>query len=77
MKKFKGSYTIAFTPFYEDGSVDYDQFEKEVEYLSKTGAQGVVYYGMTSEYHKLTDAEKRSEERRGGQECRCAWWAYH
>ena len=58
MKKFKGSYTIAFTPFYEDGSVDYDQFEKEVEYLSKTGAQGVVYYGMTSEYHKLTDAEK-------------------
>ncbi len=58
MQRIKGSYTIAFTSFQEDGSVDYEEFAKELDYLSKTGAEGVVLYGMTSEYHKLTDAEK-------------------
>lgn len=59
MNRFKGSYTIAFTPFHEDGSIDYDEFRKEINYLSKTGAQGIVLYGMTSEYHKMTDDEKK------------------
>lgn len=58
MKKLKGSFAIAFTPFKENGDVDYDDFAREVKYLSQSGAKGVVLYGMTSEYHKLTDAEK-------------------
>lgn len=59
MDRLRGSYTIAFTPFTKSGEVDYDEYSREVAYLAgKTGASGVVMYGMTSEYHKLTDAEK-------------------
>ncbi len=59
LRKLRGSYSVAFTPFYEDGRIDYDEFRKEVEYLSTTGAQGIVLYGMTSEYHKMDDEEKK------------------
>ena len=59
MEKFKGAFTIAFTPFTEAGDVDCSQFERQVDYLASTGAGGVVLYGMTSEYHKLTDDEKK------------------
>lgn len=59
MKSLKGSYAVAFTPFYEDGRIDYDEFRKEIEYLSKTGTQAIVLYGMTSEYHKINDDEKK------------------
>jgi len=58
MKKLKKSYAIAFTPFNDDGSVDYEGFEKEIAFLAQSGAQGVVLYGMTSEPHKLTEKEK-------------------
>ena len=54
----RGVFPIAFTCFTEDGEIDYDEFEKQVGYLARTGASGVVMYGMTSEYHKLSDAEK-------------------
>lgn len=45
MKKIKGSYTIAFTPFHEDGSIDYEQFEKQVDYLfSYFSIKGPIKY---------------------------------
>lgn len=56
-KDLKGSFAVAFTPFFENGDVDYEQYEKQIQNLSQV-ADGIVMYGMTSEYHKTTDAEK-------------------
>ena len=56
-KELKGSFAVAFTPFREDGEIDYPTFERQIENLSHV-ADGIVLYGMTSEYHKTTDAEK-------------------
>lgn len=56
-KDLKGSFAVAFTPFHENGDVDYEQFESQIEALSHV-ADGIVLYGMTSEYHKTTDEEK-------------------
>lgn len=53
----KGSFAVAFTPFFENGDIDYEQFELQIKELSQV-ADGIVLYGMTSEYHKTTDAEK-------------------
>ena len=58
VKELQGAFSVAFTTFNEDGSVDYDQYKKQLEYLCRAGSDGIVMYGMTSEYHKLTDAEK-------------------
>lgn len=56
--QIRGVFTIAFTPFTQEGKVDYDGFGRQVDYLADTGAAGVMMYGMTSEYHKLRDSEK-------------------
>lgn len=56
-KDLKGSFAVAFTTFYENGEIDYGTFQRQIESLSKV-ADGIVLYGMTSEYHKTTDEEK-------------------
>lgn len=58
MDRLKGSFAVAFATFQDDGELDYESFEKQIDYLSHTGAEGVVLYGMTSEYHKLSDQER-------------------
>lgn len=55
----RGVYPLIFVPYHDDGEVDYQTFEKELEYLStKPGIHGLGLFGMVSEFHKLDDSEK-------------------
>lgn len=58
MKELRGAFAVAFTTFQENGDVDYETFKKQIGYLQRAGAAGAVLYGMTSEYHKLSDEER-------------------
>ena len=51
-------YTI-FTPFSEDGSVDYDALEKYLNVLYRQGARRFYAMAYNSRYSQLTHAEIR------------------
>jgi dihydrodipicolinate synthase/N-acetylneuraminate lyase len=54
-----GIYPIVYTPFDEDGAVDFRDLAAEVEYLVGAGVDGVGV-AVGSEVFKLTDAERVS-----------------
>jgi len=59
MQRVRGVFPIASVTFAEDGSIDYEQFERLMIYLANIpGVNGVCLYGMVSEFHKLNDFEK-------------------
>lgn len=47
------------TPFTETGHVDFELFDKQVEYLSSAGVQGLFVNGTTGEGAYLNSGEKR------------------
>jgi 4-hydroxy-tetrahydrodipicolinate synthase len=50
--------TAMVTPFREDGSVDFDSFQRLARYLVDNGSDGVVVSGTTGESPNLTDDER-------------------
>ena len=52
------AYTIAPTPFLPDGSVDVPSIARMVDFLVKTGVQGITMLGVMGEVDKLGDAER-------------------
>ena len=60
LSMIKGVFTLTSTTFKPDGSVDYNEFEKLVDFLGKTGAQGVGLWGMVAEFHKVNDFERNA-----------------
>jgi 4-hydroxy-tetrahydrodipicolinate synthase len=50
--------TAIVTPFHEDGSVDYDAFQRLARHLVDSGSDGIVVAGTTGESPTLTDAER-------------------
>ena len=50
--------TAIVTPFREDGSVDFDSFQRLARYLIENGSDGVVVSGTTGESPNLTDDER-------------------
>jgi 4-hydroxy-tetrahydrodipicolinate synthase len=54
----QGVFTAIVTPFHEDGSVDYDGFQRLVAFLCDNGSDGVVVSGTTGESPTLTDGER-------------------
>lgn len=58
MIKLRGSYTAMITPMKEDGSVDYDQFRKNVVFQIKGGITGIAPMGTTGETPTLLDDEE-------------------
>ncbi|MCQ2454753.1 MAG: 4-hydroxy-tetrahydrodipicolinate synthase [Clostridia bacterium] len=61
MKKntiFKGVATAIVTPF-KNGNIDYDAFDRLVEWQIKSGVSGIVVAGTTGEGSTLTDKEHR------------------
>jgi len=50
--------TAMVTPFREDGSVDFDSFQRLARYLVENGSDGVVVSGTTGESPNLTDDER-------------------
>ena len=62
MKKtvFTGAATAIITPFFEDGSVDYESFGALIEFQIASGIDAIVVAGTTGEGSTLSDEEHRS-----------------
>ncbi len=60
-KPIRGVFCIMSTPFTESKEVDYDDLVKEVEFLDRCGAHGMVWPQLASEYWLL----KKEERMRG------------
>lgn len=56
--KFEGIYTPVITPFFEDGSIDFDSFSQHVTYLKEAGVHGLMIGGTTGEYYVETLEER-------------------
>lgn len=50
----KGAYGVLLTPFTEDGKVDYDAFEKELDFVGKSDITGFFVCGTTGEFVSLS-----------------------
>ena len=62
MKKtvFTGAATAIITPFFEDGSVDYESFGALIEFQIASGIDAIVVAGTTGEGSTLSDEEHRA-----------------
>ncbi len=54
----RGCFPILCTPFLDDGSLDLESLEREVDWVIGEGASGVVALAIASEGYKLTEAER-------------------
>jgi 4-hydroxy-tetrahydrodipicolinate synthase len=57
-KPMRGIFPIMSTPFTESGAVDYEDLEREVDFLAQCGVHGMVWPQLASEYATLTVAER-------------------
>src|SRR5215204_4426393 len=53
-----GCIPILVTPFAEDGSLDLESLEREIDWVLAEGASGVACVAIVSEGYKLTEAER-------------------
>jgi 2-keto-3-deoxy-L-arabinonate dehydratase len=53
-----GCIPILCTPFFEDGSLDLESLEREIEWVIAEGASGVAALALASEGYKLTESER-------------------
>lgn len=60
MSSFYGTGVAMITPFFEDGSVDYNSLEKTIEHLINGKVEYIVVMGTTAESATLTAEEKQS-----------------
>ncbi|MBQ7714668.1 MAG: 4-hydroxy-tetrahydrodipicolinate synthase [Clostridia bacterium] len=56
---FEGAATAIITPFFEDGSVDYESFGRLIDFQVNSGIDAIVVAGTTGEGSTLTDEEHR------------------
>ena len=54
----RGPFPIMSTPYFEDGSVDYDGLAREVRYLEKCGTPGAIWCQSNDAIDLLTTEEK-------------------
>jgi 4-hydroxy-tetrahydrodipicolinate synthase len=58
--EFRGSYTVAVTPFTEDGSaIDVLALKRFLDWQIKSDVPGVIMLGTTGEFLTVTDEERR------------------
>ena len=57
MAIFTGAGVAIITPFHEDGSINYDQLKKLVDYHFETGTDSIVICGTTGESATMTEEE--------------------
>ncbi|GAA1577305.1 MULTISPECIES: dihydrodipicolinate synthase family protein [Kribbella] len=55
----RGVSPVLEVPFTGDGEVDYDGFDRVVRYVLGTGVTSVMFPGFASEFHKLSEDERR------------------
>src|SRR5215218_3870895 len=53
-----GCIPILVTPFADDGSLDFESLEREIEWVLAEGASGVACVAIASEGYKLTESER-------------------
>lgn len=58
MEKIKGLINAPFTPFYDNGEVNYQPIRQYAEMLAKNGLQGVFINGSSGEGYMLTTEER-------------------
>jgi 4-hydroxy-tetrahydrodipicolinate synthase len=57
---FRGSYTVAVTPFTEDGAaVDVPALKRFLDWQIEVGVPGIIMLGTTGEFLTLSDEERR------------------
>lgn len=56
--KLEGIYTPVITPFYSDGSIDFDSLASLLEHLITAGVHGVISGGSTAENYTQTVTER-------------------
>ena len=54
----RGCIPILVTPFFEDGSLDLESLEREIDWVLAEGASGVACVAIASEGYKLTESER-------------------
>ena len=57
-KPMRGIFIIMATPFTDAGAVDYEDLEREVDFLTKCGVHGMVWPQLASEYASLNQDER-------------------
>jgi len=57
-KALRGIFIIAATPYTTSKAVDYEDLAREVDWLNRCGAHGIVWPQMASEYNRLTVEER-------------------
>ena len=58
MEKIKGLINAPFTPFYENGEVNYEPIEAYAKLLANNGLKGVFINGSSGEGYMLTEDER-------------------
>lgn len=58
MEKIKGLIDAPFTPFYENGEVNYEPIEAYAKLLANNGLKGVFINGSSGEGYMLTEEER-------------------
>ena len=58
MKELHGISSVILAPFTPEGHVDKDAFVRLVRHLISVGVHGITLFGLMTEFHKLTDAER-------------------
>ena len=57
MAIFKGAGVAIATPFLDDGEVNYDEFERFIEFQIQNGTDAIIVCGTTGEAATMTEAE--------------------
>ena len=58
-KSFRGSYTVAVTPFTDDGSgIDTDALKKFIDWQLACDVPGIIVLGTTGEFLTISDDER-------------------
>ena len=55
MAIFKGAGVAIATPFFEDGSVNYDEFGRLIEFQIANGTDAIIVCGTTGESATLSE----------------------
>jgi 4-hydroxy-tetrahydrodipicolinate synthase len=64
MEDLRGVYTIALTPFTDEGDVDAGSIETLSESYLEAGVHGITVLGIMGEAHKLSDRERSEVAKR-------------
>jgi dihydrodipicolinate synthase/N-acetylneuraminate lyase len=58
LSAFAGLMPILPAPFLGDGSLDLDGLQSVIAHIARTGVDGVVLFGLVTEYYKLSENER-------------------